>query len=234
MKYLTIIACCVCVTIVLSEATAALVLWQRGFLSASRFRDMRRVLIHGASIATDVAEGTASAAVPTLEEIADARALTVFNLDKRESELMSLKSIADKARADLEAGQALYRAHRKEFEDELRRLEEAVTAAATEQARGVLLALPPKEAVKQLMQLPVEDNVKLLKGMSEKTIAKILKEFSAESAAPRGTAPSAEAPESPAERGKKIFEALSRGEPTASLIRQAQQDFATAPAQPNN
>ena len=103
------------------------------------------------------------------------------------------------------------------FDEELARIDAELTSASAEQSRGILLALPAKEAVRQLMQLDLEADVILLKGMPEKSIAKILKEFSA-TAAPPGTETGADRKESPAERGRRIFEALTRGEPLRSLL----------------
>jgi Mg/Co/Ni transporter MgtE len=133
--------------------------------------------------------------------------------------------MADAKREELESLQKQIRARRKEFEDELARIEAEITSTSTEQARGVLLALPPKDAVQQLLQLSLDQDVVLLKGMPEKTIAKILKEFQTTTATLAEA--SGDRKEAPPERGRKIFEALSRGEPSRSLVekqRQASRD----------
>lgn len=228
LKYLIVIFCCVCVTVVLCEAAAVGVLWQRGMLTDHHLREMKLVLTNSAATDDEEKEGPKVAQFPSVEEVAQARAVKILNLDKRESELTTLKSMADNKRSDLETQQQEFRERRKAFEDELQKLEQSVTSAATEQARGVLLALPPKDAMRQLMQLSLEDDVILMKGMPEKTIAKILKEFQGDGTAGNQPAtPPGEAKETPVERGRKIFEALTKGNPSIRLIEQAQKDFAT-------
>jgi len=71
------------------------------------------------------------------------------------------------------------------------------------------------------MQLSLEQNVVLMKGMPEKTIAKILKEF--QSTPPPQADAGLQRKETPPERGRMIFEALSRGEPSRTLLEQQRQ-----------
>jgi flagellar motility protein MotE (MotC chaperone) len=168
---------------------------------------------------------------PTLQDVADARAMKVMNLDKRESELMTLKDAVDQKRAELDQLQIRFRAQRKTFEDDLAKLDQSIGDTAAEQSRGVLLAMQPKDAVRQLMNLTLEEDVILLGGMPEKSIAKILKEFGP---APPTTGPGApsDLTESRGERGRRIFEALTRGEPRKSLVEQARKEL-EEPANPN-
>ncbi len=163
--------------------------------------------------------------------MAEARAIKTLNFDKRESELIALKGMADSKRESLEALQKQFRAQRKMFDDELARIEAELASTSTEQARGVLMALPPKDAVRQLLQLTLAEDVVLLKGMPEKNVAKILKEFSTTPAAPatpvdNGT----DRKETPAERGRLVFEALTHGEPIHTLLEQTRQTNQSNPA----
>jgi flagellar motility protein MotE (MotC chaperone) len=231
LKYLAIIIGCVCVTVVLSEVTVGVILWQRGTLTEEQIREIRMVLTHGSLDDREDADHTPAEQVPTMQDVADARALKVLNYDKRESELATLKDVADQKRNELDLLQSQFRAQRKAFEEELQKLDEAVSSSATEQTRGVLLALPPKEAVRQLMQLTLEEDVALLRGMPEKAIAKILKEFPPPPATASTGSTAPDSQESRAERGRKIFEALSRGEPRKSLIEQARSGLEPDPAQ---
>jgi flagellar motility protein MotE (MotC chaperone) len=141
--------------------------------------------------------------------------------------------MADGKREDLETQQQQFHAQRKAFEDELARIEGEITSAGTEQARGVLLALPPKDAVRQLMHLTLAEDVVLMKGLPEKTVAKILKEFQATAPAP-ATDTTAERKESPAERGRLIFEALSRGEPARTLLERTRKTAAASAVESAN
>lgn len=222
MKYLFIIIGCLCTTVVAAESTVLITLWNRGMISAHHLQEIKLVLMNRTPADEPDTEGEIKQQFPSVREVAEARAVKVLGFDKRESELTTLKGMADLKREALEALQKQFRAQRKEFEDELARIEAEITAASTEQARGVLLALPPKDAVRQLMQISLEQDIVLMKGMPEKTIAKILKEFQA-AADPAAT----DGKDASAERGRQIFEALSRGEPARTLL-EAQRKAATA------
>jgi hypothetical protein len=79
------------------------------------------------------------------------------------------------------------------------------------------------------MHLSLADDVVLMKGMPEKTVAKILKEFQA--TPPTAADATADRKETPAERGRLIFEALSRGEPARTLLERTRKT-AAAGAEP--
>jgi hypothetical protein len=230
LKFVMIIVACVCTTVVVSETTALIVLWQRGMISAHHLREIQLVLMNRTADDKADDEKDEVSDFPSAQQLARARAVKTLNFDKRESELVTLKGMADGKRDDLETQQKQLRSQRKAFEDELAQIEATLTAASTEQARGVLLALPPKDAVRQLMQLSLTEDVVLLKGMPEKNVAKILKEFSATIPTTAVDA-SGERKETPAERGRKIFEALSRGEPTRSLLEQTRKSNEPNPAE---
>lgn len=220
LKFLMIIVACVSTTIVVSETVALCVMWQRGMLSAHHFREISLVLTNRALDDESKRDRDQPPEFPSAQQVAQARAVKILNFDKRESELITLKGLADGKREDLEARLTQFRAQRKAFEEELARIEAQLTSASTEQARGVLLALPPKDAVRQLMQLSIDEDVVLLKGMPEKNVAKILKEFQA--AAPIAAGENGgNRQETPAERSRLIFEALSRGEPARSLLKES-------------
>jgi flagellar motility protein MotE (MotC chaperone) len=225
MKFLMIIVGCVCTTIVVSETTALVVLWQRGMISPHHLNEIKLVLTNRALDEERESERCQKPDFPSAEQVAQERAVKTFNFDKRESELVTLKELADGKREDLELQQKNLVAQRKAFADELARIEAGLVSSSAEQARGVLLALPPKDAVRQLMQLSLAENVVLMKGMPEKTVAKILKEFQATPPTPAVDA--GESKEQPAERGRAIFEALSRGEPTRALLDQTRKDAAS-------
>ncbi len=233
LKFLMIIVGCVSTTVVVSETTALIVLWQRGMLSPHHLNEIKLVLMNRALDDERESEHNQKADFPSAQQVAQARAVKILNFDKRESELVLLKGLADDKREDLESQQKQFHAQRKAFEDELARLDATLTAASTDQTRGVLLALPPKDAVRQLMQLSLTEDVVLLKGMPEKNVAKILKEF-------QTTAPSVvvdsngERKELPVERGRSIFEALNRGEPARALLDQTRKTAAANPLESAN
>ncbi len=221
MKYLFIIVGCVSSTIVAAELTGLFLLWRHGMISAHHLQEIKLVITNRAAVEEPEVEVEQKPQYPSAQEVAQARAVKILNLDKRESELTTLKGMADAKREDLETLQKQIRSLRKTFEDELARVEATITSVSTEQARGVLLALPPKDAMQQLMQLSLDQDVVLMKGMPEKTIARILKEFQTTLMSPSDA--NGERKETPAERGRMIFEALSRGEPSRSLLEQQRQ-----------
>ncbi|HEY2251789.1 MAG TPA: hypothetical protein VGH74_12040 [Planctomycetaceae bacterium] len=228
MKYLFVIIGCICSTVVAAALTGLFLLWRQGMISPHHLQEIKLVLTNRAASEEREAEAEQKPQYPSAQEVAQARAVKVLNLDKRESELTTLKGMADAKREELESLQKQIRARRKEFEDELARIEAEITSTGTEQARGVLLALPPKDAVQQLLQLSLDQDVVLLKGMPEKTIAKILKEFQT---TPTTVAEaSGDRKEAPPERGRKIFEALSRGEPSRSLVEKQRQSSTDQPS----
>jgi flagellar motility protein MotE (MotC chaperone) len=228
-----IIIGCVCATVVVSETTALCVLWQRGMISAHHLREIQLILTNRTVDDKDDEEKDRTPEFLSARQLTQARAVKMLNFDKRESELVTLKEMADSKREDLEVQQKRFLAQRQAFEDELAKIEASLAATSTEQARGVLLALPPKDAVRQLMQLTLDENVIILKGMQEKSVAKILKEFQA-TAAPSGADFGNDRKETPAERGCRIFEALSRGEPTRSLLEQTRKNVEPAAAESTN
>jgi len=233
LRFLLIIIGCLCTTIVVSETTVLAILWQRGMLSPHHLNEIKLVLLNRALDDERESEQDQKADFPSAQQVAQARAVKILNFDKRESELVLLKGLADDKREDLESQQHQFRVQRKAFEDELARIEASLISTGTEQARGVLLALPPKDAVRQLMQLSLDEDVVLMKGMPEKNVAKILKEF--QTTAPSASADSSgERKEQPAERGRLIFEALSRGEPARSLLDQTRKTAAANPVESAN
>ena len=209
------IFCCVCVAIVLSEVAAFAVCWQRGIVTAQHLKEIRLLLT--SATPQDAADGDTEKSVhhASLQEVTMARAVKVLDLDKREGDLTALKTMAIDKASELDGKLEAFRAQRIAFSEELARLDTEIKSVATEQARGVLLALPPKDAVEHLMKLSVDEDVALLKGMSEKAVAKILKEFGA--------------PPEQAERSRKIFEAISRGEPQSRLVEDGKKKFSPTP-----
>jgi hypothetical protein len=202
MKTLGTIIGCVCVATVLSQVVGLGYLWSTGVLTAARLQEVRAALT--GSNAAEAPEEEADAAQPSLEEVIRERARLSAEFTARDEQLAVFAAMTNDAKAQLAKDLAEFERRKKKFEADLALQRDELTSSATEQARGVLLALPPREAVENLMQLSVEQDVVLLKGMTEKSIAKILKEFSA---TPEQT-----------ERGKKIFEALTKGQPERTLL----------------
>jgi hypothetical protein len=226
LKHLMVIMACVCVTIVLSETTALIVLWQRGMLDSNRLNEARLVFTGETSGSLEDEGEPATTLAPTTDEIANRRSIKVMNLEGRERQLSNLSVMVQADRIEVETQRRGFLTNRDAFRKELAELKASITAEGVEQARGVLAKLPAEESVRYLMQLSLPDDVLILKGMSEKAIAAILTEFQAAGTQPNPSGAKAEGPtDSPAERGRKIFEALSRGDPFRSLVDEAVTDF---------
>ena len=207
MKFLPLIIGCVCVATVLSEAVGLGMLWWRGHLNDHTVQEIRLILMGGEPEAAEIDESR-DRPQPSLGDVSNVRSMIAAEFDARESELTRIKELLAERSERLAADTAALAQKKQNFEQELQRLTEQTASEAVEQARGVLLALPPKNAVEQLSDQSVDDAVVLLKGMPEKAIAKILKEFSQD--------------DRHADRGRKIFEALKRGEPTRAFLEQTQ------------
>ena len=199
--------CVVCVATIATEALGLALLWQRGQLTAETLHDIRLVLSGGLS-ATASDERPGDRTVPTSDDVMTARIVRLFDLATREDELARIKAMLTERAEELSKQQQALAAQRQEFEAELQRLRDATQSEAADQARGVLVALPPADAVAGLMSLPLDENIRLLSGLPEKSIAKILKEF-------------LQGGDEQAARGRQIFEALSRGQPMSAAIDRA-------------
>jgi len=209
IRTLSLIFACVCVTVVLVESAAVFVFWQRGWLSGHYWREVRMVF-ENRQIEDDapVRERKAEAQV-SQEDVLKTRALKVLDLEKREGDLEVLRQNVLARAEQLVQDEALLKTKQDAFQAEMERLRKQMGDAATEQARQVLLALPPPEAALKLTQIQEDEAIRLLKGLPEKSIAKILKEFTG-------------SPEQ-IERSKRLFEALVKGEPEVTTIDAARQ-----------
>jgi hypothetical protein len=207
-----------CVAVIVSEVAGAGVLWSRGFLSARRLREVREVFEpqEKESVALDA---DAQPVMPSSQDVLRDRSLRVLSLSSLETEVGLLKAMLETERTSLSAQNAAFQQQRAAFKSQLQQLSEETAVAAREQARAVLLALPPGEAVDRLMQLSVNEDVLLLREMPEIKIALLLKEFVN---TPEGeTATAARPTAERRQRAQEIFKSINNGEPRNSIIRAA-------------
>lgn len=216
IRAIAMILACVSVTIVLVEGGAALVMWQKGYLDPHYLREIQLVFTSTPTANATPEDEAKPVTNSSLDDVVKTRAIKVLDLAKRESDLEQLHRNLSTQSEKLNEQQAAFRERRKSFDDELEKLRSTLLSSGTEQARGILLALPPGDAAQKLMQISEADGIRLLKGMPEKAIAKILKELSL-------------TPEQN-ERSKKLFDALGRGEPEISVVDAAQKQNAESPA----
>ncbi|MEX0703449.1 MAG: hypothetical protein WD069_15240 [Planctomycetales bacterium] len=199
-----VVFCVVCVATVLSETLGLAFLWHRGQLSTENLREIRAVLRGESRVEQSVAD-EAEKRQPSAAEVMRVRAMSILDLENREQELHILKTTVVTNEDQLIANRTEFEQRKRRFEEQLAKLLDDARSEATEQGRAILQALAPDSAAGSLMQLDLDEAVVLLKGMPEKNIARILKEFQ-------------NGPAAQQQRGKELFEAITRGEPKASLI----------------
>jgi hypothetical protein len=208
-----------CVAVAVSEVAGAAILWSRGFLTARRLREVREVFEPQEKEVVSL-DSESQPAPPSSQDVLRDRSLRVLSLSSLETDIGLLKGMLETERASLSAQNAAFQQQRAAFKAQLQQLSDEAAVAAREQARGVLLALPPSEAVERLMQLSVTEDVLLMREMPEAKIAALLKEFVA---TPEGdaAAPNARATGERRQRAQEIFKSLDNGEPRNSMIRSA-------------
>ncbi len=212
MRTFVMIFSCACVAIVLSEAAAVFLLWQRGVLSESNIREVQHILGGYADKPDPIPTAQQSPPQPSVSDVEKGRTTRVLDIERREAGLATLRQQVLDAQQRVEKAQDKLKAQREVYVRELEAAEKSLTETSTEQARAVLLALPPAIAVDRLMPLTVDRGVVLLKGMPEKSIAKILKEFTP---APVKV-----------ERGQQLFDAIYRGSPQKEVLEKAMKELA--------
>jgi len=211
-----------CMAVIVSEMAGLGILWSRGFLTARRLREVRDVF-EPQEKETIARDAEAQPVLPSAQDVLRDRSMRVLSLNSLETDVGLLKAMLDSERTSLSAQNAAFQQQRAAFKAQLQQLTDETAVAAREQARGVLLALPPSEAVDRLMQLSVGEDVLLLREMPENKIALLLKQFVT---APEGETPAANAANAKAiadrrQRAQEIFKSINNGEPRNSIIRSA-------------
>lgn len=209
-----------CVGTVLTESLAMAYLWFNGKLTATAVQDIRIAL--GAEEAELPDEDAARKAIEKSNaDIVRMRVERGWDLQRRLQEVRILNAMTTETATTLKDDKDKLEQIQINLQKRLAEMRVKLNGEAAEQTRTILLKMEPADAVSNLMGLSLEQNVLLLKGMPEKTIAIILQEFL------RGIDPKR------IERGKKIFEAISNGQPSRKLIdRVAQETGGPKPATP--
>ncbi|HXY35646.1 MAG TPA: hypothetical protein VEI07_15545 [Planctomycetaceae bacterium] len=210
-----------CLAVIVSEVAGAGILWSRGYLTARRLREVREVFEPQEKEAVAL-DAEAQPVMPSAQDVLRDRSMRVLSLNSLETDVGLLKSMLDTERTNLSGQNAAFQQQRAAFKSQLQQLSDETAVAAREQARAVLLALPPSEAVDRLMQLSLNEDVLLMREMPEPKIALLLKQFVA---TPEGDTPAANAnPKALADRRQRaqdIFKSIDNGEPRSSIIRSA-------------
>jgi hypothetical protein len=220
IRTLWIVVSVSCVAALLSEVAGAGVLWSRGFLTARRLREVRDVFEPQEKEAVSL-DAEAQPVMPSSQDVLRDRSLRVLSLSSLETEVGLLKAMLETERTNLSTQNAAFQQQRAAFKSQLQQLSDETAVAAREQARGVLLALPPNEAVDRLMQLSINEDVLLLREMPEPKIALLLKEFVATPEGETSSNANARPTGERRQRAQEIFKSINNGEPRNSIIRSA-------------
>lgn len=205
IRWLAILVGICCLAIVLLESAAVGWYWSKGRLSQEKLREMGDILSgKSQEVVVEEPEEKEEPEV-SLEEVTRQRVLRLFDIGRREDELQILRDLVAEHSGRVTAMQAELERKQKDFQKNLDQLKAANDEAAVQQARAILQAQQPAEAADTLMALEPERALIVLRGMPEKVIARILKELS------RGD-------DKRIERGQKLFEAISGGDPARSLF----------------
>ncbi len=195
----------ICVVAVLAELAGVTYLWSNGNLTPDTWQDVQTA-VFGEDDTTVEEEEEVFQPQPTLRDLMSERIKGFLELSSRESELAAIKDNLTSEADLLLANQDAFEKKRVSFQDQLKQLDSSSSSAAIEQARGVLSAMQPADAVLQLMQVEPDEAVTILRGLPEKNIAKILQEFQ------NGGDPEQ------MDRGRLIFQAITRGGQKKNLI----------------
>jgi hypothetical protein len=219
IRTLLIVISVACAAAVVSEVAGAAILWSRGLLTAQRLREIREVFEpqEKESIAADA---ESQPVMPSSQDVLRERSMRVLSLSSLETDVGVMKAMLETERTNLSAQNTAFQQERAAFKTQLAQLSDETAVAAREQARGVLLALPPSEAVERLMQLSVTDDVLLLREMPEGKIALLLKEF-VSTPEGEGASPNVRPTSDRRQRAQEIFKSINNGEPRNAVIRSA-------------
>ena len=148
------------------------------------------------------------------------RVRAILQLNTREEELDRFRNMIDTLALELSQDKEKFRQQKLAFQQQLQQVDEKLTAEATEQARGILAKLRPDDAARSLMSLTLEESVVLVRGMPERQIGQLLTSFGKS------------ADQLMIDRGREIFEAISRGEPGRTVLTSFRESGESAESEP--
>ncbi|MFQ5732564.1 MAG: hypothetical protein ACE5KM_11510 [Planctomycetaceae bacterium] len=198
--------CIFCVATLLTEALGVAYLAVSGRLTSQTVRDLSDVLAGRDIRGSGVQEEQKDATPDSTDDVMESRIVRVWKIDRRERERKIIRDMVDRRAEQLTNEQKKFAADKAAFFSQLKQTSDELNAESAEQARGILLKLAPADAVSNLMALDLDRDVMLIKGLDERAIAALLQEFMA-------------SPEKKTvERGRKIFEAISEGQPKRKIL----------------
>lgn len=217
MRTLTTILCVVCVATVLTEALGLAYLTLNGQLNEEAASEIRLVLSGGTRQGPKSAADEQRTTPPSSDDVMNQRVERVWDLYRRQQELAVIKNTVSSQATKVARTQQDFQKKKEAFLTELQTVSSELDSSSAEQSRGILMKLPPADAVQDLMALGLDQNVLLLKGMPDQAVATLLEQFR-KSNDPKTI-----------ERGEKIFEAITKGEPKRTTVKAGGKSFQTPP-----
>ncbi len=179
----TVLVVCVCIGTCIAEGIILGWAWVQGKLTRQKMIQMLAVY-HG--IETQPPPKPTEPTPPlqeyvSLQEIAQARAVHLRNIELREQMLKTLYEQVQSQQRQLAEEKRRYQKQREEFDIQLTSLRKEATSAGTAEAAAILERLKPTQAKEQILRM-LQDNqidqvVLLLTEMQETKRAKILSDF---------------------------------------------------------
>lgn len=199
-----------CVATILSQAIGVGVLWSTGNLNGNTIAIVAAVLA-GEPIGEDVAEEIEAESVQvTQEQLLEFRANRLLDIDHRNREVEARVNFDAGILARVREERAALEKLKKNFEQELKQIDEAETSEGAEKVRSVLAKVKPAQAKDILMSRELSDAVRLLSEMPDRIIAKLLKEFKTEAEM---------------KRAQEILKSLDEGKQQAEAARGALEEL---------
>ncbi len=172
----------VCFGAVLGLAGVYGYLTKQGFLTPAKLAEMKAVMLDFQPDSIKAAErAKATTPVPTLEEVARAKAQLQRDLELREQTLRSRAEQLRIERAAFIDEMKNFDLRKAQYEEELAKLRDDITSAGQANARQILETIKPKQAKDQLLRMIDADAqdaaVTTLALMSPARRAKVIAEF---------------------------------------------------------
>jgi flagellar motility protein MotE (MotC chaperone) len=217
MRTLLTIFCVICVATVLTEALGLAYLSLNGQLNAETVADIRLVFSGGVRQGPKGDSEEQRQTPPSSDDVMERRVDRVWDLLRRQQELAVIKNTVSSQAAKVTRTRQDFQKKKETFLSELQTIAGELDSSSAEQSRGILIKLPPADAVQNLMALSLDQNVLLLKGMPDQAVATLLEQFR------KNNDPKT------IERGQKIFEAISMGEPKRKVVKAGAKQLQTPP-----
>ena len=211
-----------CIATVIALCIGLAMLWSKGSLESGRLMQVVAVM-QGVDLAAMQQEAvetqiTLNPSQPSIEEIIEARALGLRQIEMKEVAVTAALQQVDDGFRNLEDDKQQFELVRADFQEELDTMYDDALVTGREEARLLLENLKPKQAKEQILQMlengEIDQVVTLLTAMPISKRGKIAREFKAQDEVVKLA---------------QILERVREGAPDADIV-----DEVRADEQPNN